>query len=268
LGPVPQADLMSNVAVNIPKYPVAKPNVAAANNVTFTAGMFAQTKFGSTKLKTNSKRSNRMSPTEFSNYIKQRAVMQQQQHQLQLLNGNSCPVSQSQTMAQGHNQAHIYKEAYCNQPSPQLSGMRPQRPRSLSPNPQLDLLQYAINQQQNQELGSISPVNTSYGLVNHKQQQQQHQQLHQQQRMYQQIQQQQPKTGSSAVPPPFSLQQFDMGGSFFNNNNNNSNNSNNNNRLGKPLASPGGAENALVDGFGNFNLNGLSYSSQQLLMAN
>ncbi|XP_016837258.1 atrophin-1 isoform X2 [Nasonia vitripennis] len=47
--------------------------------LTFTTATFAQTKFGSTKLKTSSKRANRMSPTEFSNYIKQR-VMQQQIH--------------------------------------------------------------------------------------------------------------------------------------------------------------------------------------------
>lgn len=47
--------------------------------LTFTTATFAQTKFGSTKLKTNSKRANRMSPTEFSNYIKQRAMQQQQQ---------------------------------------------------------------------------------------------------------------------------------------------------------------------------------------------
>ncbi|KAL3268408.1 hypothetical protein HHI36_007523 [Cryptolaemus montrouzieri] len=49
--------------------------------LTFTTATFAQTKFGSTKLKTSSKRANRMSPTEFSNYIKQRAAMQQQVHQ-------------------------------------------------------------------------------------------------------------------------------------------------------------------------------------------
>lgn len=47
--------------------------------VTFTTATFAATKFGSTKLKSNSKRSHRMSPTEFSNYIKQRAILQQQQ---------------------------------------------------------------------------------------------------------------------------------------------------------------------------------------------
>lgn len=51
--------------------------------LTFTTATFAQTKFGSTKLKTNSKRTNssyRMSPTEFSNYIKQRAMQQQLHH--------------------------------------------------------------------------------------------------------------------------------------------------------------------------------------------
>lgn len=43
--------------------------------LTFTTAAFAQTKFGSTKLKTSSRR--RMSPTEFSNYIRQRALAQQ-----------------------------------------------------------------------------------------------------------------------------------------------------------------------------------------------
>lgn len=80
--------------------------------LTFTTATFAQTKFGSTKLKTNSKRSNRMSPTEFSNYIKQRAMMQQQQQQQQ--SQSSSPFG-----SQGPS-------------SPQP----PQRPRSLSPNPQ------------------------------------------------------------------------------------------------------------------------------------
>lgn len=49
---------------------------------TFTIASFAATKFGSTKLKTSSKRNNRqfssrMSPVEFSNYIKQRTTLQQ-----------------------------------------------------------------------------------------------------------------------------------------------------------------------------------------------
>lgn len=84
--------------------------------LTFTTATFAQTKFGSTKLKTNSKRSNRMSPTEFSNYIKQRAMMQQQQQQQQQQSQSSSPFG-----SQGPS-------------SPQP----PQRPRSLSPNPQSD----------------------------------------------------------------------------------------------------------------------------------
>ncbi|CAB0012397.1 unnamed protein product [Nesidiocoris tenuis] len=63
--------------------PVVAPSAApflprSTAPLTFTTATFAQTKFGSTKLKTNSKRANRMSPTEFSNYIKQRAAMQQQ----------------------------------------------------------------------------------------------------------------------------------------------------------------------------------------------
>ena len=49
--------------------------------VVYTAATFAQTKFGSTKLKTNSKKPNRMSPTEFSNYIKQRAMQKSLQQQ-------------------------------------------------------------------------------------------------------------------------------------------------------------------------------------------
>ncbi|CAG7831310.1 unnamed protein product [Allacma fusca] len=51
-----------------------------------TTAAFAQTKFGSTKLKTSSKRTHRMSPTEFSNYIKQRALAQQQAQQQQQQN--------------------------------------------------------------------------------------------------------------------------------------------------------------------------------------
>ncbi|GAB0099437.1 protein BTG1 [Sergentomyia squamirostris] len=61
--------------------------------LTFTTATFAQTKFGSTKLKTSSKRANRqfscrMSPTEFSNYIKQRAMQQQLHHNHNATNGN------------------------------------------------------------------------------------------------------------------------------------------------------------------------------------
>lgn len=71
--------------------------------LTFTTASFAATKFGSTKLKSsNAKQRNngqRMSPTEFANYIKQRAIAQQQvaQQQQQLsvvgnLGGNVSPM--------------------------------------------------------------------------------------------------------------------------------------------------------------------------------
>ncbi|XP_034948568.1 protein Tob1-like isoform X2 [Chelonus insularis] len=63
--------------------------------LTFTTATFAQTKFGSTKLKTSSKRANRMSPTEFSNYIKQRAMQQQIHHHHHHQHQAGLPVSQS-----------------------------------------------------------------------------------------------------------------------------------------------------------------------------
>jgi hypothetical protein len=46
------------------------------NNPTFTAATFAQTKFGSTKLKTNAKRPTRLSPTEMGNYFRQQQRVQ------------------------------------------------------------------------------------------------------------------------------------------------------------------------------------------------
>lgn len=54
----------------------------SATPLVFTTASFAQTKFGSTKLKNSGKRSgaHRMSPTEFSNYIKQRSMVHQQHH--------------------------------------------------------------------------------------------------------------------------------------------------------------------------------------------
>ena len=84
--------------------------------ITYTAGTFAQTKFGSTKLKTNGKKTNRMSPTEFSNYIKQRALQKQSssnngpfpnmrignngsQQQQQIFRGNNYFQSQSQQLS-------------------------------------------------------------------------------------------------------------------------------------------------------------------------
>ena len=85
--------------------------------LTFTTATFAQTKFGSTKLKTSTKRANRMSPTEFSHYIKQRQLIQQQ-HQQQTV-----PIAPA---------------GFANQFSSS-------RPRSLSPNPTLDQNMYFAN---------------------------------------------------------------------------------------------------------------------------
>lgn len=50
---------------------VSKDNVVPQ----FTAASFAQTKFGSTKLKTNAKRPTRLSPTELGNYFRQRTAV-------------------------------------------------------------------------------------------------------------------------------------------------------------------------------------------------
>jgi len=86
----------------------------ASAPVTFTTATFAQTKFGSTKLKSSGKRSHRLSPTEFSNYIKQRAMQQQQMHP---------PPPQLQACV-----SPLFR---C--PSPQQTHQ--QRPKSLSPKP-------------------------------------------------------------------------------------------------------------------------------------
>ena len=58
--------------------------------VTYTAGTFAQTKFGSTKLKSGGKKTNRMSPTEFSNYIKQRAMQKQGNTSMSTVGNMNC----------------------------------------------------------------------------------------------------------------------------------------------------------------------------------
>ena len=107
---------------NVSKSPLLNPGFAAnkANQVTMTTAEFAQTKFGSTKLKSSgnnglgngslmcgingsaSKRtySNRVSPTEFSAYIKQRALLQ--------ANGNN-------SNSAGNNSALIGNNANSNQ---------------------------------------------------------------------------------------------------------------------------------------------------------
>lgn len=58
------------------------PKPSSSSNI-MSAGQFAQTKFGSTKLKTSGKRNNqqRLSPTECGNLIKQKSLLQQQQQQ-------------------------------------------------------------------------------------------------------------------------------------------------------------------------------------------
>lgn len=50
-------------------------NRSSLMNTGFTAATFAQTKFGSTKLKTQAKRPTRLSPTEFSAYMRQKGSM-------------------------------------------------------------------------------------------------------------------------------------------------------------------------------------------------
>lgn len=90
ISPPIMAANTSPPAVNYPPNPFQPRQMP----VVYTAASFAQTKFGSTKLKTNSKKPNRMSPTEFSNYIKQRALqksIQQQQQQQQHYSGSQSP---------------------------------------------------------------------------------------------------------------------------------------------------------------------------------
>ncbi|XP_076366190.1 uncharacterized protein LOC143255042 [Tachypleus tridentatus] len=126
-----------------PKY---KPNSPVSGFIsktttplTFTTATFAQTKFGSTKLKSNTKRSYRLSPTEFGNSIKQRVMMQQvqqlaQQQQLVSSHPQSATIAAAILAAEGNANVNV-----------------PQRPRSLSPNPQLDasfLLMASLQQSQ------------------------------------------------------------------------------------------------------------------------
>ncbi|XP_013789209.1 protein Tob1-like [Limulus polyphemus] len=114
-----------------PKY---KPNSPVSGFIsktttplTFTTATFAQTKFGSTKLKSNTKRSHRLSPTEFGNSIKQRVMMQQVQQLAQ----------QQQHLVSSHPQSAVIAAAILATEGNANINV-PQRPRSLSPNPQLD----------------------------------------------------------------------------------------------------------------------------------
>lgn len=105
--------------------------------LTFTTATFAQTKFGSTKLKTSGKRSHRMSPTEFSSYIKQRALIQQQQ---QLSHHHP------------HHPHHTPTSAAAMYPnSAVVNSVPPQRPRSLSPTPSTSSVSGLAPQQQQQQ---------------------------------------------------------------------------------------------------------------------
>ncbi|KAK9504719.1 hypothetical protein O3M35_010986 [Rhynocoris fuscipes] len=85
--------------------------------LTFTTATFAQTKFGSTKLKTNSKRANRMSPTEFSNYIKQRAMQQQQ--------GGAHHHGSSAVVAAAYYRPTLFDNYHPNDLYPKLSYLEP-----------------------------------------------------------------------------------------------------------------------------------------------
>ncbi|XP_013776202.1 protein Tob1-like [Limulus polyphemus] len=109
--------------------------------LTFTTATFAQTKFGSTKLKSNSKRSHRLSPTEFGSSVKQRVMMQQVQQ-----------LAQQQQQFSSHPQTTALAAAILAAGG-NAGISAPQRPRSLSPNsqPQLDanfLLMASLQQSQ------------------------------------------------------------------------------------------------------------------------
>ena len=125
------------------------PTAALSKKPQMTVGEFAATKFGSTKLKTTNNSStgaitcgingttkrnytNRMSPTEFSNYIKQRALLQQQQQQQQQQGINS--LSQS---LNGH-QLQVPMNGTNNFGgsfglNSLFNGLSPQQSRSISP---------------------------------------------------------------------------------------------------------------------------------------
>ncbi|XP_053206421.1 uncharacterized protein LOC128390687 [Panonychus citri] len=107
----------------------------AASNVTFTTATFAQTKFGSTKLKSNTKRSHRMSPTEFSNYIKQRALQQQQASVSPNDRVNGDRVGLSSGMVNGmHSPSNLnYVHGSPNGTGLSSGNISPQNSRSMSP---------------------------------------------------------------------------------------------------------------------------------------
>ncbi|KAL3876151.1 hypothetical protein ACJMK2_034023 [Sinanodonta woodiana] len=76
IGPVSQSTspsvglFSSSQSSAAPSYPPKQGSIIPM----FTTATFAQTKFGSTKLKTNAKRPTRLSPTDFGNYFRQKTV--------------------------------------------------------------------------------------------------------------------------------------------------------------------------------------------------
>ena len=73
---------------------------AAAANQAFTAAAFAVTKFGSTKSKNSNRRSQKMLPSDFSAYIKQKAQIQQLQKSPQVSSKPPFGLSTSPSMQQ------------------------------------------------------------------------------------------------------------------------------------------------------------------------
>ncbi|GFN78456.1 protein tob1 [Plakobranchus ocellatus] len=164
--------------------PVATPisNGQPPNRQHFTAAMFAQTKFGSTKLKTQVKRPNRLSPTELGSYARHQPLQSSLHHQQQF---------QQQQQQQ--------------RPVSNYAG--PQRPRSLSPrDPRVEFLmdqqQRLLMQQQQNRMSPSIPYPPQF-------QQQQSQQLFQLQQQQQQQSQQQ-LSPNSLYPAEF-LRQHSSG---------------------------------------------------------
>ena len=84
----------------------------------FTAATFAQTKFGSTKLKSQAKRPTRLSPTEMGSYMKHRSPVPQ------LNFGTAIPNGHSRTLSP--------RQEYLD-PQGRVAMFPPQRPQHLSP---------------------------------------------------------------------------------------------------------------------------------------
>lgn len=108
--------------------PVSAPGTSRPSSLTFTAASFAQTKFGSTKLKSAGKRVNfqQLSPTEFANYMKQRSAMKSFRGQRSPV--NSRDISSIQPPTSKEEQIHGWLD----------QSVAPQHhsPAALSPEPQ------------------------------------------------------------------------------------------------------------------------------------